>query len=148
MSGFPGRGRNGRASAPVTAPVTRTTGTTGRGPGRVVRPAGVGGRTAAATRRFVHNPADIRILLITPAERSKKPGFQGRSRVSKQSTPRGGPRRYRRTTVPLSTRTTLMPRVLVAPAPLREIEHTYEPTLTAAGYQVEYPPRRDFLTEV
>ena len=41
-----------------------------------------------------------------------------------------------------------MPRVLVAPAPLREIEHTYEPILKAAGYQVEYPPRRDFLTEV
>ena len=32
-------------------------------------------------------------------------------------------------------------RVLVAPAPLREIEHTYGPILRAAGYTVEYPPR-------
>ena len=32
-------------------------------------------------------------------------------------------------------------RVLVAPAPLREIEHTYGPILRAAGYTIEYPPR-------
>ena len=38
-------------------------------------------------------------------------------------------------------------RVLVAPAPLREIEHTYGPILRDAGYTVEYPPRDNFLTE-
>ena len=32
-------------------------------------------------------------------------------------------------------------RVLVAPAPLREIEHTYGPILRGAGYTIEYPPR-------
>jgi phosphoglycerate dehydrogenase-like enzyme len=32
-------------------------------------------------------------------------------------------------------------RVLVAPAPLREIEHVYGPILRAAGYTIEYPPR-------
>ncbi len=38
-------------------------------------------------------------------------------------------------------------RVLVAPAPLREIEHTYGPILRGAGYTIEYPPRDNFLTE-
>jgi phosphoglycerate dehydrogenase-like enzyme len=32
-------------------------------------------------------------------------------------------------------------RVLVAPAPLREIEFTYGPVLRDAGYAIEYPPR-------
>jgi len=32
-------------------------------------------------------------------------------------------------------------RVLVAPAPLREIEFTYGPILRAGGYDIEYPPR-------
>jgi phosphoglycerate dehydrogenase-like enzyme len=32
-------------------------------------------------------------------------------------------------------------RVLVAPAPLREIEHVYGPILRDAGYAIEYPPR-------
>jgi phosphoglycerate dehydrogenase-like enzyme len=32
-------------------------------------------------------------------------------------------------------------RVLVAPAPLREIEHVYGPILRDAGYTIEYPPR-------
>lgn len=41
-----------------------------------------------------------------------------------------------------------MPRVLVAPAPLKEIEHTYGPILRGAGYEIDYPPRRDTLTEV
>jgi phosphoglycerate dehydrogenase-like enzyme len=41
-----------------------------------------------------------------------------------------------------------MPRVLVAPAPLKEIEHTYGPILHSAGYDIDYPPRRDFHTEV
>jgi phosphoglycerate dehydrogenase-like enzyme len=34
-----------------------------------------------------------------------------------------------------------MSRVLVAPAPLREIEDVYGPILRAAGYTIEYPPR-------
>jgi phosphoglycerate dehydrogenase-like enzyme len=34
-----------------------------------------------------------------------------------------------------------MSRVLVAPAPLREIEHVYGPILRDAGYVLEYPPR-------
>lgn len=38
-------------------------------------------------------------------------------------------------------------RVLVAPAPLREIEFTYGPILRGAGYTIEYPPRDNFLTE-
>src|SRR5262245_47742166 len=38
-------------------------------------------------------------------------------------------------------------RVLVAPAPLREIEHTYGPILRGAGYTIEYPPRDNFQTE-
>jgi phosphoglycerate dehydrogenase-like enzyme len=41
-----------------------------------------------------------------------------------------------------------MPRVLVAPSPLKEIEHTYGPILRAAGYEIDYPPRRDIHTEV
>lgn len=41
-----------------------------------------------------------------------------------------------------------MARVLVAPAPLREIEHTFGPILKGAGYAVEYPPRRDTVVEV
>src|SRR5215213_5617840 len=40
-----------------------------------------------------------------------------------------------------------MSRVLVAPAPLREIEFTYGPILRGAGYTIEYPPRDNFLTE-
>ncbi len=40
-------------------------------------------------------------------------------------------------------------RVLVAPAPLRSIEHVFSPILTGAGYTVEYPPRDDYAqTEV
>jgi D-3-phosphoglycerate dehydrogenase / 2-oxoglutarate reductase len=39
-------------------------------------------------------------------------------------------------------------RVLVAPAPLREIEHTYGPILRGAGYTIEYPPRDNFMTEL
>ncbi|MFM8272155.1 MAG: phosphoglycerate dehydrogenase [Gemmata sp.] len=38
-------------------------------------------------------------------------------------------------------------RVLVAPAPLREIEFTYGPILKGAGYAIEYPPRDNFQTE-
>ncbi|AMV27864.1 D-3-phosphoglycerate dehydrogenase [Gemmata sp. SH-PL17] len=38
-------------------------------------------------------------------------------------------------------------RVLVAPAPLREIEFTYGPILRGAGYIIEYPPRDNVLTE-
>ncbi|MBP3955083.1 phosphoglycerate dehydrogenase [Gemmata sp. G18] len=38
-------------------------------------------------------------------------------------------------------------RVLVAPAPLREIEFTYGPILRGAGYTIEYPPRDNVLTE-
>lgn len=38
-------------------------------------------------------------------------------------------------------------RVLVAPAPLREIEFTYGPILRGAGYTIEYPPRDHVLTE-
>lgn len=41
-----------------------------------------------------------------------------------------------------------MPRVLVAPAPLRDIEHTFGPILKGAGYTIEYPPRRDTVVEV
>lgn len=40
-----------------------------------------------------------------------------------------------------------MSRVLVAPAPLREIEHVYGPLLRSAGYSIEYPPRDNILTE-
>jgi len=43
---------------------------------------------------------------------------------------------------------TTMRRVLVAPAPLREIAHVYAPILEGAGYTIEYPPRDDFMTEV
>ncbi|HEV3435988.1 MAG TPA: phosphoglycerate dehydrogenase [Gemmata sp.] len=38
-------------------------------------------------------------------------------------------------------------RVLVAPAPLREIEHVYRPILQEAGYTIEYPARKDFGPE-
>ncbi|AWM36536.1 D-3-phosphoglycerate dehydrogenase [Gemmata obscuriglobus] len=38
-------------------------------------------------------------------------------------------------------------RVLVAPAPLREIEFTYGPILRGAGYAIEYPPRDHVFTE-
>lgn len=41
-----------------------------------------------------------------------------------------------------------MPRVLVAPAPLREIEFVYGPILREAGLTIEYPPRNDFRTEL
>ena len=34
-----------------------------------------------------------------------------------------------------------MRRVLVAPAPLKEIEHVYGPILRGAGFAIEYPPR-------
>jgi len=39
-------------------------------------------------------------------------------------------------------------RVLIAPAPLREIEHIYGPVLCGAGYSIEYPPRDNFRTEL
>lgn len=38
-------------------------------------------------------------------------------------------------------------RVLVAPAPLREIEHVFGPLLRAAGYSLEYPKRDGRLTD-
>ncbi len=41
-----------------------------------------------------------------------------------------------------------MPRVLVAPAPLREIEFVYGPILREAGLTIEYPPRNDCRTEL
>lgn len=41
----------------------------------------------------------------------------------------------------------MKPRVLVAPGPLRDIEHTFGPTLTAAGYAFEYPARDGFSVE-
>lgn len=37
-----------------------------------------------------------------------------------------------------------MPRVLIGPAPLRDIEHAYGPILRAAGYTLQYPTRTDF----
>ena len=39
-------------------------------------------------------------------------------------------------------------RVLVAPAPLQEIEHVYGPILRGAGYTIEYPPRDHVETEL
>jgi phosphoglycerate dehydrogenase-like enzyme len=38
-------------------------------------------------------------------------------------------------------------RVLVAPAPLRQIEFTYGPILREAGYEIQYPPRNYAHTE-
>jgi D-3-phosphoglycerate dehydrogenase len=39
-------------------------------------------------------------------------------------------------------------RVLVAPAPLKEIDHVYGPILRGAGYTIEYPPRDQIETEL
>ena len=39
-------------------------------------------------------------------------------------------------------------RVLVAPAPLKQIEHIYFPILQGAGYSIEYPPRFNAAAEV
>jgi len=39
-------------------------------------------------------------------------------------------------------------RVLVAPAPLKEIDHVYGPILQEAGLVIEYPPRDNFETEL
>ncbi len=39
-------------------------------------------------------------------------------------------------------------RVLVAPAPLKEIDHVYGPILQGAGLQIEYPPRDHIETEL
>jgi phosphoglycerate dehydrogenase-like enzyme len=41
----------------------------------------------------------------------------------------------------------MKPRVLIAPAPLREIEHVYAPGLTAAGFELVYPKRNVQMTE-
>lgn len=38
-------------------------------------------------------------------------------------------------------------RVLIGPAPLREIEHVYRPILQEAGYTIEHPTRPDFGPE-
>jgi D-3-phosphoglycerate dehydrogenase len=39
-------------------------------------------------------------------------------------------------------------RVIVAPAPLKEIDHVYGPILQGAGYMIEYPPRDHIETEL
>lgn len=39
-------------------------------------------------------------------------------------------------------------RVLVAPAPLKEIDHVYGPILQGAGFAIEYPPRDQVETEL
>ena len=39
-------------------------------------------------------------------------------------------------------------RVLVAPAPLKEIDHVYGPILKGAGFTIEYPPRDQVETEL
>jgi phosphoglycerate dehydrogenase-like enzyme len=39
-------------------------------------------------------------------------------------------------------------RVLVAPAPLKEIDHVYGPILKGAGFTIEYPPRDHIETEL
>ena len=39
-------------------------------------------------------------------------------------------------------------RVLVAPAPLKEIDHVYAPILQGAGCTIEYPPRDHIETEL
>src|SRR5262245_8790926 len=39
-------------------------------------------------------------------------------------------------------------RVLVPPAPLKEIDHVYGPILKGAGYTIEYPPRDHIETEL
>jgi D-3-phosphoglycerate dehydrogenase / 2-oxoglutarate reductase len=39
-------------------------------------------------------------------------------------------------------------RVLVAPAPLKEIDHVYGPILQGAGFVIEYPPRDQVETEL
>jgi phosphoglycerate dehydrogenase-like enzyme len=41
----------------------------------------------------------------------------------------------------------MKPRVLIAPAPLREIESVYGPTLTAAGFEMVFPKRNTQMTE-
>jgi phosphoglycerate dehydrogenase-like enzyme len=39
-------------------------------------------------------------------------------------------------------------RVIVAPAPLKEIDHVYGPILRGAGFTIEYPPRDHIETEL
>jgi D-3-phosphoglycerate dehydrogenase / 2-oxoglutarate reductase len=41
----------------------------------------------------------------------------------------------------------MKPRVLIAPAPLKGIEHVYGPTLTAAGVEMVFPKRNAQMTE-
>ncbi len=41
----------------------------------------------------------------------------------------------------------MKPRVLIAPAPLKEIEHVYGPSLTAAGTEMVFPTRTSQMTE-
>ena len=39
-------------------------------------------------------------------------------------------------------------RVLVAPAPIKEINHVYGPILQGVGLVIEYPPRDNVETEL
>jgi D-3-phosphoglycerate dehydrogenase / 2-oxoglutarate reductase len=41
----------------------------------------------------------------------------------------------------------MKPRVLIAPAPLKEIEAVYGPTLTGAGFELVFPKRNVQMTE-
>src|SRR4051812_15577935 len=41
----------------------------------------------------------------------------------------------------------MKPRVLIAPAPLKEIQHVYGPALTAAGAELVFPPGDAQMTE-
>ena len=41
----------------------------------------------------------------------------------------------------------MKPRVLFGPAPMRDIPHCYEPVLTAAGFELVYPPAARQMTE-
>lgn len=40
----------------------------------------------------------------------------------------------------------MKPRVLIGPAPMRDIPHTYQPDLEAAGFEIVYPQRKAQMT--
>ena len=50
-------------------------------------------------------------------------------------------------TPPILPTPPMKPRVLIGPAPLKEIEHVYGPTLTAAGFEMTFPRRNVQMTE-
>src|SRR5262245_59401286 len=137
MSGFPAPAGTARASGPDTAPLTAATGTTGRRSTRKTGPARVGGRTPGRMRRFVHIRAGIRILPVSTwvnvyKWRTPPPsGSRGPCTLWRAADPR---------TIPdycsSCPQTHMKPRVLIAPAPLRDIEPVYGPTLTAAGFEL------------